>query len=62
MANPETQVQIGSSRRHVHARLANPEERERLWPKVVEAYKGYDEYQRRTDREIPLVILEPRQS
>jgi deazaflavin-dependent oxidoreductase (nitroreductase family) len=60
MANPDTSVQIGSRRRDVHARVADPEERKRLWPKVVEVYSGYDDYQRRTDREIPLVILEPR--
>jgi F420H(2)-dependent quinone reductase len=62
MANPDTQVQVGSSRRQVHARVADPAERKRLWPEVVKAYGGYDEYQRRTEREIPLVILEPRQS
>jgi deazaflavin-dependent oxidoreductase (nitroreductase family) len=60
-ANPDTQIQIGSSRRQVHARVADPEERKRLWPEVVKAYGGYDEYQRRTEREIPLVILEPRE-
>jgi F420H(2)-dependent quinone reductase len=60
MANPDTSVQIGSSRRQVHARVADPEERKRLWPKAVEVYSGYDDYQRRTGREIPLVILEPR--
>jgi hypothetical protein len=32
----------------------------RLWPKVVEMYGGYAGYQRRTKREIPLIILEPR--
>ena len=60
MANPDTSVQIGSSRRQVHARVANPEERKRLWPVVVKVYAGYEDYQRRTEREIPLVILEPR--
>jgi deazaflavin-dependent oxidoreductase (nitroreductase family) len=60
MANPETTVQIGSRRQNVHARVADAEERKRLWPKVVQVYAGYDDYQRRTDREIPLVILEPR--
>ena len=60
MANPDTTVQVGSSRRPVHARVASSEERSRLWPKVVEAYGGYEDYQRRTEREIPLVILEPR--
>ena len=59
-ANPEVIVQIGSEQRTVRARVANAEERKRLWPKVVKAYSGYREYQERTDREIPLVILEPR--
>ena len=36
MANPDTTVQVGSERRRVHARLAEPEERERLWPLAVE--------------------------
>jgi F420H(2)-dependent quinone reductase len=60
MANPDTSIQIGSRHRQVHARVADAQERERLWPKVVEVYGGYEDYQRRTDREIPLVILEPR--
>jgi F420H(2)-dependent quinone reductase len=59
-ANPDTTVQIGSERRPVHARVAAPEERKRLWPKAVATYSGYDGYQKRTKREIPLVILEPR--
>jgi F420H(2)-dependent quinone reductase len=59
-AHPDTTVQVGRARRPVHARVATPEERRRLWPKVVETYSGYADYQRRTDREIPLVILEPR--
>ena len=59
-ANPDTTVQIGSELRTVRARVANAQERKRLWPKAVEAYSGYRGYQERTDREIPLVILEPR--
>jgi len=59
-ANPDTTVQIGRERRAVHARVASPEERVRLWPKAVAVYGGYSGYQERTDREIPLVILEPR--
>ncbi len=61
-ANPNTTIQIGSDRRAVHARVATPQERERLWPKAVATYAGYQGYQQRTDREIPLVILEPRPS
>jgi F420H(2)-dependent quinone reductase len=60
MANPDTTVQIGSERRPVHARVATPEERERLWDMAVAAYHGYEDYRARTDREIPLVVLEPR--
>ncbi len=60
-ANPDTSVQVGSEVRSVHAREAKPgEERERLWKLAVAAYKGYDGYQQRTDREIPLIVLEPR--
>jgi F420H(2)-dependent quinone reductase len=59
-ANSETTVQVGSERRSVRARVAKAEERARLWPRVVELYRPYAEYQARTPREIPLVILERR--
>ena len=59
-ANPDTEVQIGSEHRPVRARVASASERERLWPMAVATYSGYRDYQRRTDRTIPLVILEPR--
>ena len=60
LANPDTEVQVGNDVRQVHARVAEPSERDRLWKMATEAYKGYDGYQERTDREIPLVVLEPR--
>jgi F420H(2)-dependent quinone reductase len=53
-------VQVGSRRRPVHARLATPQERDRLWALMVGVYGGYEDYRRRTDRQIPLVVLEPR--
>ena len=59
-ANPDTTVQVGPERRAVQARVADPDERARLWPKAVATYSGYRGYQERTDREIPLVVLEPR--
>ena len=59
-ANPDVTIQVGSLHRAVRARVATPQERARLWPKVVETYVGYAYYQQRTEREIPLVILEPR--
>jgi F420H(2)-dependent quinone reductase len=59
-ANPDTTIQIGPERRRVRARVASPDERERLWPMAVAAYSGYTDYQERADREIPVMILEPR--
>jgi deazaflavin-dependent oxidoreductase (nitroreductase family) len=60
LVNPDTTVQVGSRRRNVHARVADAQERERLWPLVLKTYGGYADYQRRTARQIPLVVLEPR--
>jgi deazaflavin-dependent oxidoreductase (nitroreductase family) len=61
IANPDTTVQVGGEKRPVHARTANSDERQRLWPRVVSSYHGYADYQKRSKgREIPLVILEPR--
>jgi F420H(2)-dependent quinone reductase len=59
-ANPDTTIQVGARRRRVRARVATPAERRRLWPEVVRTYGGYAGYQKRTSRQIPLVILEPR--
>ena len=59
-AHPDTEVQVGSVRRQVHARVADAAERERLWPKALQVYRGYADYQKRAERQIPLVILEPR--
>ena len=59
-AHPDTKMQVGSRTLDVHARVATPEERSRLWPRVVDAYGGYAGYQERTSRVIPLVILDPR--
>jgi F420H(2)-dependent quinone reductase len=59
-ANPDTTIQIGSKRMAVHAREATPEEYDRLWKLAVKVYGGYEDYRRRTDRQIPLVVLEPR--
>jgi len=60
MAHPDTTVQVGSEHRAVHAREAGAEERERLWPMAVAVYGPYESYRRRTEREIPLVVLERR--
>ena len=60
MANPATRVQVGSEKREVVARKAGRREKKRLWPQVVEVWPDYENYQERTEREIPLVILSPR--
>lgn len=59
-ANPDTVVQVGRRRIPVHAREATGAIRKRLWDKAVDTYGGYEGYQRRTHREIPVVVLEPR--
>ncbi len=41
----------------VRAETATPDQRDRLWPQFVAVYKGYDSYQRKTEREIPIVLL-----
>jgi deazaflavin-dependent oxidoreductase (nitroreductase family) len=59
-ANPDVEAKVGNeSRRTMRARVAEPDERARLWPRVVTKYKGYGDYQAKTQREIPLVLLEP---
>lgn len=59
-ATPDTHIQIGRDRRPVRARTADPQERARLWPLLVDAYADFDHYQAWAGREIPVVILRPR--
>jgi proline iminopeptidase len=54
---PEVGVQIKSDRFHARARVAEGEERERLWELMNEIWPHYDDYATRTDREIPVVVL-----
>ena len=59
-AHPDTTVNVyGGERREVRARQATPEEKARIWPKMVEVYAPYEDYQRKTERDIPVVMLEP---
>jgi deazaflavin-dependent oxidoreductase (nitroreductase family) len=57
-ANPDAQVQIRGDRFDVRARTATPEEKPGLWKKMTTVWPAYDEYQTKTDREIPVVVLE----
>jgi deazaflavin-dependent oxidoreductase (nitroreductase family) len=60
VAKPDVEIVVGGRRRTVRARTATPQEKAELWPRIVAAYRGYASYQRSTDRDIPVVILEPR--
>jgi deazaflavin-dependent oxidoreductase (nitroreductase family) len=60
VADPEVEITHRGASRAMRARTASPEEKAELWPRIVEAYKGYAGYQKRTERDIPVVILEPR--
>jgi deazaflavin-dependent oxidoreductase (nitroreductase family) len=58
---PDVEVSLqGKPKRPMRARIATSDERTRLWPQVTSVYKNYAAYQRKTDREIPLVLLEPK--
>jgi deazaflavin-dependent oxidoreductase (nitroreductase family) len=57
-ADPEVEVQVKGERFKAHARTATPDERLEMWKKMVAAWPAYDEYQVKTDREIPIVVLE----
>ena len=57
-ANPEVEVQVRGDRFKARARAATPTEKPDLWRRMVSVWPDYDEYQKRTDRQIPVVILE----
>jgi len=56
-AAPDTEVEVGRERRPVRARVAGPQERAALWPRLVELYPSFATYQARAPREIPVVVL-----
>src|SRR3970040_2287474 len=56
VANPDVMVQIGHEKMPMRAITATEDEKSRLWPEIVRAYNGYAEYQRKTTRNIPIVI------
>lgn len=62
VAAPDTTVHVPRKGvRRVHARVAEPDERAALWPRLVDLYADFASYQSWTDREIPVVVLEPRE-
>lgn len=58
--NPEVEAVMDGRRRPMLARVATDEEKSALWPEITESYRGYAGYQKKTDRDIPVVILDPR--
>jgi deazaflavin-dependent oxidoreductase (nitroreductase family) len=60
VADPDVDVEIDGSKRPMRARVADGAERTRLWDAVTAAHANYAGYQRRTEREIPVVVLSPR--
>ena len=56
--NPAVQVQVKGDRFTARARDATPEEKPEMWKTMTEQWPDYDEYQKNTDREIPVVVLE----
>jgi deazaflavin-dependent oxidoreductase (nitroreductase family) len=59
-ANPDVTAEIGSETRSFRARVATGDEREPIWTKQKADYPGFADYETKTDREIPVVILDPR--
>ena len=57
--NPESEIQVGPDKVRVRARDAEGEERARLWQTMSAIWPDYNNYQKKTDRQIPVVVLEP---
>ncbi len=58
--NPDVEIHIEGQVRLLRARTASAQEKEELWPQILSVYRGYGSYQKRTGRDIPVVICEPR--
>ena len=59
LAHPEVELQDGPVRKTYRARIAEGDERAEWWERAVAQYAPYAEYQEKTDRQIPIVVLEP---
>lgn len=59
-ANPQVEIQVGGEVMTATAHTAEGAERERLWAAMAEVWPDYDAYARKTDRQIPVVVLTPR--
>jgi deazaflavin-dependent oxidoreductase (nitroreductase family) len=59
LAHPEVEVQVGTKKLKARARTATGAERAKLWAKALEFWPPYADYQKKTEREIPVVVLDP---
>ena len=59
LANPEVEIQVGTKKMVARARTVAGDERSRLWKKALEFWPPYADYQKKTEREIPVVVLDP---
>jgi proline iminopeptidase len=59
LANPDVEVQVATKKMKARARTTEGEERFRLWKKALEFWPPYADYQFKTEREIPVVVLDP---
>jgi deazaflavin-dependent oxidoreductase (nitroreductase family) len=59
-ANPEVTVEVRGRRRAMRARVLDEAQRAALWPRLLEVWPAWEDYQARTARRIPVVVLEPR--
>jgi deazaflavin-dependent oxidoreductase (nitroreductase family) len=60
VANPDVEVVMSGLHRQMHARIAEGDERTRMWEALTAKHANYAGYQRKTSRQIPVVVLEPR--
>ena len=59
LADPEVEIQVGTKKLKARARTASGTERKQLWEKALEFWPPYADYQKKTEREIPVVVLDP---
>jgi proline iminopeptidase len=59
LANPDVEVQVGTKKLKAKARTATGAERSKLWEQALKFWPPYADYQKKTDREIPVVVLDP---
>ena len=58
-ANPEVEIQVKGDKLRARARTATPAEKAEMWPIMTKEWPDYDDYQTKTDRDIPIVVVEP---